>query len=166
MGLPSLWFFSSIAWNSSAGNKKLPRGQGSPNKKEMTLGCATLRTLQPRVISVHSWYLTSLVNLSFCSFGLPSLLSESVPRYSPHFQCYETYFHSSRNIPLGRRRHFAQVKWHLPKSSGNSLGIFGSPFVAVSPCVYKIAQLLRKINMETCMKWPFLIRANCKNSLK
>ena len=34
------------------------------------------RSSQPRVISLHSYYLTSLVNLSFCSltFALPDLL--------------------------------------------------------------------------------------------
>ena len=50
------------------GNKKTPLRA----KKEMTLDCGD-SPLQSRVISVHSYYLTSLVNLSFC--GIDSVLS-------------------------------------------------------------------------------------------
>ncbi len=41
-------------------------------KKEITLGCISFDIHQPRVTSVHSYYLTSLVNLSFC--GIPHFL--------------------------------------------------------------------------------------------
>ena len=46
-------------------------------KNEMTLGCCFLSDsrnifVQARVISVHSWYLTSLVNLTFFRLTLPS----------------------------------------------------------------------------------------------
>ena len=34
----------------------------------MTLDCRIFRSLQPRVIFLRSWYLTSLINLSFCRF--------------------------------------------------------------------------------------------------
>ena len=36
----------------------------------MTLDCTSFRLQQPRVISVHSYYLTSLVNLSFCGLDV------------------------------------------------------------------------------------------------
>lgn len=41
-------------------------------KSEVTLGCRALPSacfVQPRVTSVLSWYLTSVINLSFCGFG-------------------------------------------------------------------------------------------------
>ena len=43
----------------------------------MTLDCSypLILSLQPRVICVHSYYLTSLVNLSFCRFDIPFFLS-------------------------------------------------------------------------------------------
>ena len=43
-------------------------------KKKWPLTGVLIRTTQPRVISVHSWYLTSLVNLSFCRIDDPSAL--------------------------------------------------------------------------------------------
>ena len=44
--------------------------RGHPRRREMTLDCCFLSDsrnifVQSRVISVHSWYLTSLVNLAF-----------------------------------------------------------------------------------------------------
>ena len=36
----------------------------------MTLDRTSFRLQQPRVISVHSYYLTSLVNLSFCGLDV------------------------------------------------------------------------------------------------
>ena len=49
------------------------------NKKEMTLD-RRLATVRSRVISVLSWYLTSLINLSFCRFTIsqPALWRISV----------------------------------------------------------------------------------------
>ena len=43
----------------------------------MTLDCGCFSTYQSRVISVHSWYLTSLVNLTFCRFGTTFISHES-----------------------------------------------------------------------------------------
>jgi len=48
--------------------KKAPWG-----KKEMTLDCR-ISALQSRVISVHSYYLTSLVNLAFYGFDSVSFV--------------------------------------------------------------------------------------------
>ena len=49
----------------------------------MTLDCGIFRyTIQPRVISVLSYYLTSLVNLSFCSFSSDDLIFPSSFRFT------------------------------------------------------------------------------------
>ena len=45
----------------------------------MTLDCTSFRLQQPRVISVHSYYLTSLVNLSFCRLDVTFIFSKYLP---------------------------------------------------------------------------------------
>ena len=47
--------------------RKKSRPPGGGTKKEMTLDCPSNDA--SRVISLHSWYLTSLVNLSFYGFN-------------------------------------------------------------------------------------------------
>ncbi len=52
-----------------------------PDKKEMTLDCLFFRTFsQPRVISVHSYYLTSLV--TSLSLNWTSALFDQLHRYN------------------------------------------------------------------------------------
>ena len=53
------------------------------NKKKMTLDCR-LATEQPRVISLRSWYLTSLVNLSF--YRIDSVLPSKSNTQTPHLR--------------------------------------------------------------------------------
>jgi len=55
-------------------------GCKSQDKKEMTLDCGIFDALdQSRVISVLSYYLTSLVNLSFCRFLTMPLFPAILP---------------------------------------------------------------------------------------
>ena len=53
-------------------------------KNELTLDERFLYSHSSRVSSLLSWYLTSLINLSFYSFDLPfySLLLKSIPQFN------------------------------------------------------------------------------------
>ena len=82
----------------------------------MTLDCLlSLQQLQPRVISVHSYYLTSLVNLAFYSLFARFLFSKSIPQslsfirpfpISGKLLCVGTF-------PLGGRSSLLRLTWNL-----------------------------------------------------
>jgi hypothetical protein len=63
-----------------------------PYKREIALDCSSFRRIQSRAISLHSYYLTSLVNLSFYSFLPQSFLHFSDPDCS--------FLHTLSELPM------------------------------------------------------------------
>ena len=56
----------------------------------MTLACRIFHLRQTRVISLNSWYLTSLINLSFCRFDDPLISPSILKRDFPFWLQYTT----------------------------------------------------------------------------
>ena len=73
--------------------------------QEMTLDCFIFRcSLQSRVISVLSYYLTSLVNLSFCRFFASFVLSKFILYDISHFCPISGMLLCVRIFPLVERK--------------------------------------------------------------
>ena len=94
-----------------------------PYKREIALDCSSFRRIQSRAISLHSYYLTSLVNLSFYSFLPQSFLHFSDPDCS--------FLHTLSELPMFYRNHFSV--WGL---------FFGGSFLIIGGSIFIFSYLL------------------------
>jgi len=89
----------------------------NPYKREIALDCSSFRRIQSRAISLHSYYLTSLVNLSFYSF-VPKIV----------FLCSDPdsfFFYTLSELPMFYRN----ATWISGCFFGGSFLIFGGSIV-------------------------------------
>ena len=101
-------------------------------------------SLQSRVISVHSYYLTSLVNLAF--YGFPSL-----PACSKSVLCYMLFSILNYLEAVIVQKHFPFRKRFL--IGPVYFGAFGFYlYIGITLSDYNLAQRNRKSNTQYCTK--------------
>ena len=116
------------------------------------------RFIQSRVTSVRSWYLTSLVNLSFCGFDHSFRFRNP---FSATISCLLCFLISEQlflrwNIPHDRRWSFETVCYKTDLFSIQFRQMM-CRYLGSSLCIYKIAYDQKKYNMESCInvQWRY-----------